>query len=164
MLPTIIEGYFPGVLGRITGAHALYYHSHWGFDVSFEVQVARELADFLVAFDGNRDGLWAAVENHRLAGSIAIDGRQAESAGARLRWFIVVPELQGAGMGFTLAHRAVAFCRNQGYLKIFLWTFRGLDAARRIYERLGFALCEEHEVFQWGQTIHEQKFELNLQP
>lgn len=160
----IVEGYFPGVLGRVTGAHALYYHRHWGFDVSFEVQVAREFAEFLVEFDRSRDGLWTAMGKNRFAGSIVIDGRQAESSGARLRWFIVVPEFQRTGIGFALADRAVAFCRNQGYLKIFLWTFRGLDAARSIYEKLGFALCEEHDVFQWGQTIREQRFELNLQP
>jgi len=160
----IAEGYFPGVLGRITEAHALYYHSRWGFDVSFEAQVARELSDFLMAFDRDRDGLWTVMENHHLAGSIAIDGRQAEFVGARLRWFIVVPEFQGTGMGFALAQQAVAFCRNKGYSKIFLWTFRGLDAARRIYEKLGFALCEEHEVLQWGRSIREQKFELNLPP
>jgi GNAT superfamily N-acetyltransferase len=158
----IIAGYAPGVIGRITAAHALYYHTHWGFDVNFEAQVARELADFLLAFDPTRDGVWVALENSRFAGSIAIDGRQARTAGARLRWFIVVPEFQGTGIGFAMARRAVAFCRQQGYAKIFLWTFKGLDTARAIYEKLGFTLCEAHAVAQWGQFIHEQKFELKL--
>jgi GNAT superfamily N-acetyltransferase len=161
--PTIQQGYFPGAVGRITEAHAVYYHDHWGFDASFEIQVATELAAFIASWDPRRDGLWAAFMGDRLAGSIAIDGRQARTAGARLRWFLVLPEFQGAGIGTRLAWGAVAFCRQQGFPRIFLWTFQGLDAARRLYAKCGFALCEEHEVAQWGQRIREQKFELNFE-
>lgn len=163
MRPTILQGYFPGVVGQITEAHAVYYHSHWGFDVSFEAQVARELSDFAAAFDPGRDGLWVARQEERFAGSIAMDGRNAETAGARLRWFIVPPEFQGAGTGRQLIQRAVGFCRERSFSKIFLWTFEGLNAARRLYETSGFSLCEKHDVAQWGQLICEQKFELNLQ-
>ncbi len=161
--PIIRQGYFPGAVGRITAAHAVYYHAHWGFDASFEIQVATELAAFIASWDQRRDGLWEALQENRLAGSIAIDGRQARTAGARLRWFLVLPEFQGAGIGTQLARSAVEFCRQQGYPRIFLWTFHGLDAARRLYEKCGFALCEEHDVAQWGQSIREQKFELKLE-
>jgi GNAT superfamily N-acetyltransferase len=158
----ILQGYFPGVVGQITEAHAVYYHTHWGFDVSFEAQVARELSEFAADFDPGRDGLWVARWEDRFAGSIAIDGHRAEAAGARLRWFIVTPEFQGAGIGSQLISRAVGFCRDRGYPKVYLWTFEGLTAARRVYERSGFSLCEEHAAAQWGQSIREQKFEINL--
>jgi GNAT superfamily N-acetyltransferase len=161
--PAILYGYFPGVVGQITEAHALYYHTQWGFDVSFEAQVAREMSEFVAGFDPGRDGLWAARQDGRLAGGIAIDGRRAETAGARLRWFIVIPEFQGAGIGTQLIHLAVGFCRDRGYPNVYLWTFEGLNAARRLYETSGFSLCEEHAVAQWGQLIREQKFILNLQ-
>jgi len=39
-----------------------------------------------------------------------------------------------------------------------LWTFRGLDAARRLYESVGFSLVEELKVTQWGQEIDEQRY------
>ena len=42
-----IIGYFPGVLGKVTTLHAVYYKEHWGLDQSFEAQVSRELADFI---------------------------------------------------------------------------------------------------------------------
>jgi GNAT superfamily N-acetyltransferase len=162
MQPLIRQGYIPGVVGRVTAAHAVYYHRNWGFDVSFETQVATELSAFVVALDPNRDGLWSACCNDRVAGFIAIDGREAGSEGARLRWFLVLPEFQGAGIGSRLARTAVEFCRQRGYPRVFLWTFQGLTAARRIYEGCGFGLCEEHDVAQWGQRIREQKFVLNL--
>jgi GNAT superfamily N-acetyltransferase len=160
---TILQGYFPGVVGQITEAHAVYYHTHWGFDVSFEAQVARELSEFAAGFDPGRDGLWVARREGRFAGSIAMDGSHAETAGARLRWFIVPPEFQGTGIGGQLLQRAIGFCCDRGYPKVHLWTFEGLNAARRLYETSGFSLCEEHAVAPWGQPIREQKFEMNLQ-
>jgi GNAT superfamily N-acetyltransferase len=157
-----IHGYYPGVVGKITEIHAVYYHVHWGFDVSFETQVGRELSIFISEFDEARDGFWAATANDRFAGAVAIDGHNAMVEGVRLRWFIVDPEFQGAGLGLRLISRAVQFCRDKKYPKIFLWTFEGLDAARRLYERQNFRLCETHQVDQWGQQIKEQKFELLL--
>lgn len=156
------RGYFPGVIGLITEAHAVYYHEHWGFDVSFETQVGRELSEFMAAFVEGRDGLWVATVAGRFAGSAAMDGGQASTEGARLRWFIVVPTFQGTGLGKDLLARAVTFCRQNNYPRAYLWTFRGLDAARALYEREGFRLCEEHAVDQWGQRITEQKFQLDL--
>jgi GNAT superfamily N-acetyltransferase len=157
-----LHGYFPGVIGMITEAHAVYYHQHWGFDVSFETQVGRELSEFMAAFQDGHDGLWAATEGGRFAGSVAIDGREAHSEGARLRWFIVVPSCQGTGLGKSLLRRAVDFCRQKGFPRVYLWTFEGLEAARALYEGEGFRLCEEHAVDQWGQNITEQRFELDL--
>jgi GNAT superfamily N-acetyltransferase len=158
-----MQGYFPGVVGWVTEAHAVYYHRHWGFDARFETQVATELSAFVASFDPRRDGLWAASCEDRVVGSIAIDGHAARTAGARLRWFLVLPEFQGGGIGNRLVQTAVAFCRRRGYPAIFLWTFQGLAAARRLYEKCGFGLCEEHDVAQWGQRIREQKFELKLE-
>ena len=157
-----IHGYYPGVVGKITEIHAVYYHEHWGFDASFETQVGRELSTFVSEFDEARDGFWAATADGRFAGAVAIDGHNAVVDGARLRWFIVDPEFQSAGLGNRLISRAVQFCRDSAYPGIFLWTFEGLDAARRLYERHDFRLCETHDVDQWGQHIREQKFELRL--
>jgi GNAT superfamily N-acetyltransferase len=157
-----IRGYYPGVVGKITEQHAVYYHENWGFDVTFETQVGGELSEFVRHFDGNRDGLWVAVKKDDFAGAIAIDGVNAFDEGARLRWFIVDPQYQGCGIGKNLIAQAIAFCKQKGFPKVFLWTFKGLEAARRLYEAVGFQLCEESQVAQWGQTIKEQKYELEL--
>jgi GNAT superfamily N-acetyltransferase len=156
------QGYYPGVVGKITEMHAVYYHEHWGFDVSFETQVGRELSVFVSEYDKDRDGLWVATTDRRFAGSIAIDGRHAQTEGARLRWFIVAPDFHNAGIGQELISRAIEFCKKKKYPRIFLWTFEGLDLARRLYERKNFRLIESHDARQWGQHINEQKFELIL--
>ncbi|MEW6350575.1 MAG: GNAT family N-acetyltransferase [Thermodesulfobacteriota bacterium] len=155
-------GYYPGVVGRIVALHGEYYHEHWGFDVTFETQVASELSEFVARFDPNRDGLWTVLPDRQFAGAIAIDGHKAETEGARLRWFIVAPHCHGKGLGSVLIDQALGFCRSRGFARVYLWTFRGLVSAARLYESRGFRLTEEHSVAQWGGLIAEQKFELDL--
>jgi GNAT superfamily N-acetyltransferase len=157
-----LVGYYPGVVGKITEIHATYYYENWGFDVSFETQVGTELSAFIRDFDANRDGFWVARMDGEFAGAVAIDGREIDEEGARLRWFIVPPEFQGRGVGDTLIKRAVNFCRKAKIRKVYLWTFEGLDEARSLYEREGFRLSQEHDVYQWGQDIREQKYELDI--
>lgn len=157
-----LSGYYPGLIGKITELHAVYYFENWGFDVSFETQVARELSAFLTGFRPGRDGFWAALVNSVFTGSIAIDGSLSGKEGARIRWFIVEPGFQGLGVGGVLLRRAIQFCRDAGHKNVFLWTFRGLDAARTLYEREGFRLSVEKPVHQWGGEIIEEQFILNL--
>jgi len=151
-------GYYPGVIGKVTELHAVYYSRHWNFDITFEAQVARELSAFFINFRNKRDGFWTVRTDGAFAGAVAIDGQLADTEGARLRWFIVEPQCQGLGIGKRLLEKAVAFCKKSGHRNLFLWTFQGLDRARGLYESEGFKLVEEHPVDQWGRKINEQKF------
>ncbi len=157
-----VGGYYPGSIGQIVEAHALYYSENWGFDVSFETQVATELGEFMGRFDPKIHGFWTAWDKTSFVGSIAIDGEKSITEGARLRWFIVGYSCRGKGVGKRLLSIAIKFCADVGHNKVFLWTFRGLDAARNLYEQVGFELAEEKEVAQWGTVIVEQKFELKI--
>jgi len=155
------SGYSPGDLGRVIWLHGDYYHRHWGLDLSFEAQEARELADFLPRLDPSRDLFLAARQGGEMIGAIAIDGGSGGEA-ARLRWFVVDERHQGRGLGRGLLTRALDFCRRAGHQVVFLWTFEGLGASRRLYEAAGFRLSEERLVEQWGGTVKEQRFELRL--
>jgi len=156
-------GYYPGAIGQVTENHAVYYHKHWGFDVTFEAQVGSELSEFLREFRQDRDYFQIASLGGRFAGAIAIDGRSSKSEGARLRWFVVAEGLQGRGIGKALINKAIEHCRKAGHRKVFLWTFKGLDPARHLYEDAGFSLAEEHQVDQWGTRLLEQKFEMTFE-
>jgi GNAT superfamily N-acetyltransferase len=155
-------GYHPGVIGEVTRLHAVYYHEHWGFDVTFETDVAGSMAEFFTRFDPRTDYFGAARNGDRLAGAIALDAGLDRAQGVRLRWFIVDEPWQGRGLGRRLIGHALDFCRSAGHARVFLWTFAGLDPARRLYESHGFRLTEEHRVSQWGSTITEQRFDLLL--
>ncbi len=156
----IHKGYLPGCIGRITAMHARYYHGLVRFGVHFEAKVARELADFCERYDERHDGLWLAVADDVVEGSIVIDGSHVDQDGAHLRWFITSDNVRGNGAGNTLLSAAMGFCRSQRYERVFLWTFDGLGAARHLYEKFGFRLVHEQIGKQWGSGVNEQRFEL----
>lgn len=156
------KGYIPGAIGRIAELHGIYYHRHWGFGLFFEARIARELSEFLERFDAARDGFWTLSLDRRVEGAVAIDGIRAESEGAHLRWFILSSKLRGKGFGHELMEKAVRFCKDREYHRVYLWTFEGLDTARHLYEKFGFRLHEAHEGTQWGTKVNEQKFVLTF--
>lgn len=153
----ILAGYRPGLIGRVVEMHAMFYAAHAGFGVFFERQVASGLAEFAERLDHPRNRIWAAVADGRILGSITIDGQDLAPA-AHLRWFIMDEGTRGAGIGNRLVTAAMAFCDAAGFAETQLWTFRGLDAARRLYDRHGFVLAEERPGTQWGETVLEQRF------
>ena len=159
---TTVEGYRPGAIGRVAELHGDYYHRNWGFGLFFEAKVATELAAFFSGYDDGRDGFWAVVDKRRVEGAIVIDGREAFTAGAHLRWFIVADKLRGQGAGNLLMHAAMDFCRWKRYPEVYLWTFEGLAAAHHLYEQHGFSLVEQHRGDQWGTTVTEQRFVCRL--
>jgi GNAT superfamily N-acetyltransferase len=158
----IAKGYVPGAIGRITELHGTYYHRHSGFGLYFESKVASELSEFLRRHDSARDGIWLALSDRRIEGSIAIDGVEAGTEGAHLRWFIVSDALRGTGAGNRLISTALDFCRVRKYKKVYLWTFEGLDAARHLYEKHEFRMTRQQRGNQWGPEVNEQRFECNL--
>jgi GNAT superfamily N-acetyltransferase len=111
----IVSGYQPDAIGRIAELHAAYYYTHWGFGLYFEAKVATELSEFLSRFDQDVDGIWLAMAENRIEGSIIIDGCQASDKGAHLRWFILSDALTGRGFGHQLIDRAVHFCRSRKF-------------------------------------------------
>lgn len=158
---TITSGYTPGCIGRIAQLHAEYYHPLVGFGLPFESRVARELAQFCERFNPAQDGLWLVRDaaTQTVHGSIAIDGSQAATRGAHLRWFITSNALRGQGLGRALLHQAMDFCQQQGYAHVYLSTFEGLHAARHLYEAAGFELTHQALGQQWGVQVNEQIFE-----
>ncbi|WP_321896582.1 bifunctional helix-turn-helix transcriptional regulator/GNAT family N-acetyltransferase [Paraburkholderia heleia] len=154
----IVEGYRPGCIGDIASLHARFYAANWGFGAYFEKKVATELAEFAGALPAVGKALWLAMERDRVLASLAIDGNESGNAGvAHLRWFIVDDSLRGTGIGRQLMTNAMQFV-DASYAETYLWTFKGLDAARHLYESFGFRLAQAFEGDQWGTKVTEQRF------
>jgi DNA-binding MarR family transcriptional regulator/GNAT superfamily N-acetyltransferase len=152
----IVQGYQPGCIGDIASLHGRYYAQTSGFGVFFERRVATELAAFAQALPCNGKALWLYVENGKTLGSIAIDGDPGSGI-AHLLWFIFDDALRGSGVGRRLLSLAMDFV-DLGFEQTYLWTFKGLDTARHLYESSGFKLTDEAEGSQWGSVVVEQKF------
>lgn len=152
------EGYTPALIGRIVEMHAAYYSRSAGFGAAFEAKVAGDLAGFITRLHEPTNQIWYGETQGRIAASIAVDGDDLGDGLAHLRWFIVDDGLRGMGMGKSLLQKALAFCAEHDFQEIHLWTLKGLEAARRLYEDTGFVLIDEYRGDQWGTEIVEQKF------
>ncbi len=156
------RGYQPGIVGRVTELHAHYYSEHWNFDQFFETKIAIELAGFITDYDATQDCIWSTSVKGKIEGSITIDGSSEHNHIAHLRWFILSEQLRGTGAGNYLLRQAIEFCDTAKFGSIYLWTFKGLESARHLYEKYGFQLTEEQSGSQWGANVIEQRFELIL--
>ena len=142
--------------------HAAYYSREHGMGGVFERKVAEGLAEFWPRLVNPRNRLWLATtagQNGQIVGSIAIDGEDLGDGQAHLRWFIQDDGCRGQGVGSALLRRAIEFVDQERFIRTVLWTFKGLDAARHLYERNGFRLVEEYAGTQWGVNLMEQRFE-----
>jgi GNAT superfamily N-acetyltransferase len=120
------------------------------------------MSEFIARYDENRDGIWCATVNDRIEASITVDGFDAENAGVHLRWFVCSDMVRGEGVGGRLMTEALRLCRDRRYSCVYLWTFRGLESARHLYEKAGFSLVETRLGKQWGTQVDEQHYELQL--
>ncbi len=154
-----LSGYRPGALAGIVALHAAYYSRHWKFGLPFETKVASELAEFLARMNSGRDLFLVAWQQGQVVGSIVIDESGGGAMGAHLRWFIVSDRARGTGTGKALIEKALRHCDARGFERVWLTTFAGLDAARALYERYGFALVSEAAHDQWSGGVREQLFE-----
>lgn len=155
------RGWFPGALGWVVAEHGRYYAEHWHFGAAFEAKVAEAIGAWSSRYDPARDLLLSARDDAGLLGSISVDGSGAHAAagGARIRFFIMGERARGRGVGRALMAETMAFIRAAGFPRAFLTTFRGLDAARRLYEDNGFTLTHEAEDVTWGTPVMEQRFD-----
>jgi GNAT superfamily N-acetyltransferase len=163
----IVEGAIPGALDRVVAMHADYYAREHGMGEIFERKVAEGLSEFLPRAHRPLNRLWLATtvessgqtsQTGQIVGSIAIDGEDLGGGQAHLRWFILDDGCRGQGMGAALLCKAVEFVEAAGFERTVLWTFKGLDAARHLYELEGFRLAEEYAGAQWGVSLMEQRF------
>jgi len=157
---TIKEGYRPGLIGAISGYHGTIHNQIAGLGAIFEGIVATGMAEFMPRAENSANKTWYAEQGGRIVGGITIDGEGLGNNIAHLRWFIIDNTLQSAGLGSKLFKKTMDFCDIQGFDEVHLWTYKGLDAAKKLYERYDFELVEEKKGDRWGRPVVEQKYVL----
>lgn len=155
-----IRGLAPGDGGWVIQRHAELYACEEGFDAGFEALVARIVADFLAAHDPARERGFIAWEGGRRVGSVfcVADGARR----AKLRLFLIEPDLRGRGLGRRLLEACMGFAREAGYTDMGLWTHESHKAACALYAAAGFRLISSRPVQSFGQALVEQMWEIAL--
>ncbi|MDA3624885.1 GNAT family N-acetyltransferase [Saccharopolyspora oryzae] len=164
---TIRTGPRPGDLGTVLAMHGRFYAREHCFDERFEAHVASGLAAFAAALGEARDEpgadpgrLWIAERDGEVVGTV---GLTDEGAGtAQLRWFLVSPEVRGAGVGRQLIGALLDHAREREFKQVRLWTVGQLEAAAHLYLDAGFRCVERKPVRQWGQQLDELEYRLDL--
>lgn len=139
-----------------------------GFDARFAAAVADGLADFMATRAPGRDLFVAARGPDGFCGGAILDARpeRAEPSfgDARLRFVAVAPELQGRGLGAALIAALLTRARALGCRTVWLDTLAGLDAAARLYERVGFRRVFETAHADYGPVVRQKRLRLDLAP
>lgn len=147
-------------MGWVVQAHGAVYAAEFGYDQRFEALVAEIVAKFVHDFDPRYERCWIARRGTRNVGS-AFLVRQSRGV-AKLRLVVVTREARGIGLGRRLVNACLRFARAKGYRKVVLWTQSELDAARHIYQRVGFRLARTERHASFGKPLVGEYWELPL--
>ncbi len=151
--PVVIRPYGIGDVGWAIERHARLYAEEYGWNAEFEALVATLFARFASQHDAGTEQFWIAELGGERVGCVLIVRNDSDPLAAQLRCLLVDPKGRGRGIGRRLVGECLAFAKSAGYERIVLWTNDILNAARRIYERAGFALIEEQPHRSFGQDL-----------
>ena len=150
----------PGDFGWAIERHGIIYEAEFGWGTRFEGLVAELFGRFASKPHPERERCWIAELNGRRVGCVFVVER--EPGVAQLRCLLVEPTARGHGVGRKLVNSCIEFARAVGYERMMLWTNKGLESARRIYEAAGFTLIEEKPHEDFGLPLIGQSWELAL--
>jgi len=148
----------PGDIGAVIHLHGSYYGRAHGFGIQFETYVAAGLHEFYEHYDPSRDRFWLCEHDGRLVGCLVLMHRPGDAA--QLRYFLVLPEYRGIGLGRRLMELFMQFLSECHYRCAYLWTVDELPVAAALYRRFGFRLTAEKPSTAFGRPLKEQRYDL----
>ncbi|MFZ0485773.1 MAG: GNAT family N-acetyltransferase [Arenicellales bacterium] len=157
---TIRSDLRPGDLGYVVYLHGAFYGPAYGYGIEFETYVAAGIHEFYESYDPGKDRVWLCEYSNHIVGSLFLMHREDNSA--QLRYFLVLPEYQGLGLGKRLMQLLMDFVAERGYGSVYLWTTHDLSAAASLYKRHGFELTRETQSTAFGKLLREQRYDVDI--
>lgn len=158
--PFVLRGPRAGDLGWIVHRHGAIYAREYGFDDSFEGEVAAILAKFAARRDAAHERCWIAERDGEIVGAILCVHDSADEA--RLRVFYLEASARGQGLAKRMVAECVEFARRTGHRRIVLSTYANLGAARKLYVAAGFAKTHSARVRHFGKALVAETWALDL--
>ena len=149
----------PGDLGYVAWLHGKLYAEECGYLLNFEGYVLESLGEWAHKYDSKRDRVWVCESGGRIVGFLAAVDR---GDSLQLRYFILLPELRGQGLGKKLMDEFIAWMKVRGIRKSYLWTTNEQHTATALYKRYGYRLTEEKTSRAFDKPLVEQRYDLQL--
>ncbi|NKB32117.1 MAG: GNAT family N-acetyltransferase [Pseudomonadales bacterium] len=154
-----IRDQLPGDLGWIISVHGEVYTREFGFDASFETNIADKIVKYFSGTDDFNKVWIADVEGNR-AGSVAVRALP-ENVGF-VNFVVVLDAYRGKGIANSLMDKVIEHGKAYGKEKLRLETFSCLVSAREMYKKLGFEIVEANELDLFSRTMVQEFWELPL--
>ncbi len=149
-----------GDIGFIIQAHGELYGKEYNYGFDFEKYVAEEVNEFVSSYDERRSRIWMCEHNRNRVGFLALQDRGEL---AQLRYFFILPEYRGIGLGNELMNRFMDFLNGCGYKGSYLITNSHLTPATSLYRKFGFNLHHESMSNAFGVEVSEQEYRFQFQ-
>ena len=150
----------PGDFGHVVHLHGKLYKEEYDYGIEFESYVAEGLSEFFKSYDPQTNRVWICEHHDKIVGFMLLMNR---GTAAQLRYFLILPEYRGIGLGQRLMELYMEYMLGCGYASSYLWTTSDLTAAAGLYKKFGFQLTEEKESGSFGtKMVLMQKYELHV--
>jgi DNA-binding MarR family transcriptional regulator/RimJ/RimL family protein N-acetyltransferase len=156
----VLRAPLPGDLGWIVHRHGAIYAAEYGWDARFEVDVAAIVTKFAASNDPSCERCWIAESAGAVVGAVVVVRENATTA--RLRLFYLEAEARGIGLARQMVETLLAFARQAGYRRIVLSTYASLTAARKLYEKFGFARTSQTPKRHYGKKLVAEDWALDI--
>jgi N-acetylglutamate synthase-like GNAT family acetyltransferase len=144
-----------GDIGYITFLHGTLYKEEYNYGVAFESYVASGLHEFYQQYDARTNRVWICEHRGKIIGSLFLMNR---GKAAQLRYFLIMPDYRGIGLGNKLMSLFMEFSHHCQYESAYLWTTAELYAAAHLYKKFGFQLAEEKDSEAFEKPVQENKY------
>lgn len=149
-----------GDIGYIIYLHGSLYKKEYNYSIAFETYVAKGLYGFYQQYDPNKDCAWICEHHHSIVGFLLLMHREKDTA--QLRYFLLLPEYRGIGLGKKLMELYMSWLKDHDYASSYLWTTNEQKEAAELYKKFGFTLTEEFDSASFGKLLKEQRYDLIL--
>lgn len=102
--------------------------------------------------------MWCLFEDEKIIGGVAVKTIDEKQKAAEMKRLYLAKEYQGRGYGGMLFEKAIDFCKENGFSKVYVDTRNDRDAAMHMIKKYGFRETKKYN----DNHFSELYFELGL--
>jgi putative acetyltransferase len=123
---------------------------------------ATEVPDLLrwTPYEPPHGAFFVVREGRRVVGSVGVDRVEADAA--ELHRLYLDAGMRGRGLGDALVETVLGWCRDNGIVRLLLWSDTRFVHAHRLYLRHGFRQAGERALPEDINQTREYRFERDL--